>query len=362
MAVHETLDDKRTSVSTRGALRTRWQVVLDEFPMSTAVLPSTGDIVTVLSTGCVERYEQSSGKRQWRFTPSRPGGGMSVAISPVSDDLAVAHQNGTCTILTAADGSPQKIIEVGRGFVDATAWSRSGRLLAIACGRNVVVVDRSGELVFTSPEHPGTVTGLAFSQSEELLTACHGCVASYRLPSGEALETFLFAGSPVSLVISPVGEHVVVGCLDRTIHFWRRSTGRDSMMSGYDTKPTALAFDDRSHHLATGGGRDIMVWSFGKKGPEGTEPSLLCAHVDNVRALAFARRSRLLASGGADGGVILWGLDSRGRGTQLGAARASSAVHGVVFTPDNKTIVASSAAGILLAFDVDAAGSHTGSS
>ena len=46
------------------------------------------------------------------------------------------------------------------------------------------------------------------------------------------------------MVLSPNSDIVVCGSQDNTIHFWRRSTEQDSMMSGYPLKPSALSFDE----------------------------------------------------------------------------------------------------------------------
>ena len=89
------------------------------------------------------------------------------------------------------------------------------------------------------------------------------------------------------------------GSQDNTVHFWRRSTEEDSMMSGYPVKPSALAFDDSGALLATGGGEAVTVWSFHGRGPEGTTPGVLEFHAQPVTTLSFAPGAMLLASGGS---------------------------------------------------------------
>ena len=77
------------------------------------------------------------------------------------------------------------------------------------------------------------------------------------------------------MVLSPDGDIVACGSQDNSVHFWRRSTEEDSMMSGYPGKPSALAFDDTGTLLATGGGEAVTVWSFQGSSPEGTRPGVL---------------------------------------------------------------------------------------
>ena len=70
----------------------------------------------------------------------------------------------------------------------------------------------------------------------------------------ELRQKLEWQGSLVSMVFSSDGDIVAYGSQDNTVHFWRRSTKQDSMMSGYPAKPSALAFDDTGTLLATGGG------------------------------------------------------------------------------------------------------------
>ena len=46
----------------------------------------------------------------------------------------------------------------------------------------------------------------------------------------------------VSLALSPDGNVVACGSQDKSVHFWRRSNGQDSMMTDYPWKPSELAF------------------------------------------------------------------------------------------------------------------------
>ena len=132
---------------------------------------------------------------------------------------------------------------------------------------------------------------------------------------GQQLE---WKGSLVSMVLSSDGDVVACGSQDNSVHFWRRSSGQDSMMSGYAGKPSALAFDDSATLLATGGGEAVTVWSFEGLGPEGTRPGVLELHTGTVTRLAFARRSMRLASGGRDGVVAVWSSKRMVKVLQLG--------------------------------------------
>ena len=154
------------------------------------------------------------------------------------------------------------------------------------------------------------------------------------------------------MVLSPDGDVVACGSQDNSVHFWRRSTGQDSMMSGYPGKPSALAFDDAGVLLATGGGDTVTVWSFQNGGPEGTRPGVLELHVEPVTTLAFARRAQRLASGGRDGAVVVWSLRRNGEGGPVGAAVVAGIVAELYWRPDGRALAALDAQGGVTAWRI----------
>ena len=180
---------------------------------------------------------------------------------------------------------------------------------------------------------------------EELATACYGRVTFFDAPTGELRQKLEWKGSLVSMVLSPDGDIVACGSQDNSVHFWRRSTEQDSMMSGYPGKPSALAFDDTGTLLATGGGEAVTVWSFQGNGPEGTRPGVLELHVQPVTTLAFARRGMRLASAARDGAVAVWSLRRDGEGDPIGAAVVAGLVAELYWRPDGRALAALDARG-----------------
>ena len=189
---------------------------------------------------------------------------------------------------------------------------------------------RFGDLMI----HPSTVSAIAWCSAEELATACYGRVTFFDASTGELRQKLEWKGSLVSMVLSPDGDIVACGSQDNSVHFWRRSTEQDSMMSGYPAKPSALAFDDTGTLLATGGGEAVTVWSFQGSGPEGTRPGVLELHAQPVTTLAFARRAMRLASGGRDGAVVVWSLQRDGEGRPIGNAVVTGVVAELYWRPD----------------------------
>ena len=147
------------------------------------------------------------------------------------------------------------------------------------------------------------------------------------------------------MVLSPDGEIVACGSQDNSVHFWRRSTEQDAMMSGYPGKPSALAFNDSGTLLATGGGEVVTVWSFQGGGPEGTRPGELEHHVQPVTTLAFARRGMRLASAARDGAVVVWSLQRDGNGRPIGSAVLAGIGEELYWRPDGRALAALDARG-----------------
>jgi WD40 repeat protein len=133
------------------------------------------------------------------------------------------------------------------------------------------------------------------------------------------------------------------GDQDQTVHFWYADSGKDLQMWGYETKMRELAWDPSSRYLATGGGRDVVVWDTraSKKGPEGSKPVMLGLHEAYLSALVYQQHETkdtpaLLASAGQDGLVALWRPT---RGTKPLAQHGFNApVSQLVFSPDNRLL------------------------
>jgi WD40 repeat protein len=269
---------------------------------------------------------------------------MDLAVSSDGAQLATVGQDGQVALWNIADGLLQHRMLVGDNWVEHVAWSKSGKHLAVSSGRVVTILSSSGERIWSSENHPSTVSALGWVTDQELSTACYGRVTFFDISSAQESERLEWRGSLVSLALSPDGNIVACGSQDKSVHFWRRSSGQDSMMEGYASKPSALAFSQDGSLLASGGGEDITVWNFDSGGPEGT-PGVLEFHKALVSSLAFSNQGRRLASGCREGGVVIWGLQKNGSGRALGGAPVNRSVEKVYWRPDGRSLAAIDADG-----------------
>ena len=329
----------------KGILREGWSANVADYAIAGG-WALDGEILVVSDVAAgISAFDGKSGISVWTIEACHEGGLLAMAIHPNGTAFATAGQDGRILIWNSAEGKIKQIIEVGSGWVEKLAWSPDGHLLAASLSRQVNVYTANGEKVWQSDNHPSTISAIAWSSTGELATACYGRVTFFDTVTGEVRQKLEWKGSLVSMVLSPCGDIVACGSQDRSVHFWRRSSGQDSMMSGYPGKPTALAFDDSGTLLATGGGETVTVWSFQGSGPEGTRPGELELHIQPITVLSFARNKMHLASGSRDGSIVVWLLQKNGNGGPIGAAFVASIIADICWHPNGKVLAALDAQG-----------------
>ncbi len=338
---------------TGGVLREGWQATLDDYAIAGAWSHGGELLVVTDAQGSLYALETRSGALRWTRPTAHPGGSLALAVDPERRQIASAGQDGRVRLWSAADGTAGVTLAAGEGWVEHLAWSPDGARIAAACGREVSVWDQDGRRLLTLEEHPSTVSAIAWQSPSELATACYGRVSFFELPQGRASQCLAWKGSLVSMVLSPDADVVACGSQDNSVHFWRRSTGKDSMMTGYSGKPSALAFDAAGELLATGGGPTVIVWRFSAGGPEGTSPGLLDLHDAPVRTLRFAHRRRRLASAGRDRAVIVWDLAGDGSGEPVGVGVTQDKVEQVLWHPDDCALAALDASGTVCTWRIE---------
>ena len=324
----------------RGVLRRGWSAEVGDYAIAGGWCRGGEALMVGDAEGSIYAFDGKSGATTWARREVHEGGVLAVAVHPSGTAFATAGQDGRVLIWSAAEGRASQTIDVGSGWVENVAWSPDGQWLAASCSRQVCVYGADGAEVWRSEDHPSTVSAIAWSKAGELATACYGRVTFFDVPTGEPRQKMEWQGSLVSMVLSSDGGIVACGSQDNTVHFWRRSTEQDSMMSGYPGKPSALSFDDTGTVLATGGGEAVTVWSFHKGGPEGTTPGVLEFHAQPITTLSFAPGAMLLASGGRDDAVVVWSLQRDGTGSPLGAAVVADAVAELYWRPDGRALAA----------------------
>ena len=335
-----------------GALREGWTARVEDYAIACA-WAMRGKILLVGDVaGGIQAFDSKSGAVLWQRKGIHDGGLLAMCVHPNGRLFATAGQNGSVLIWHTVEGKISNELTLGSTWVEHLAWSSDGHWLAAACSRKVHVFDDSGCEKWQSETQPSTVSAVIWSTTAELAIACYGQVTFSDVVTNVLNQTLEWKGSLVSMALSPDSDIVACGSQDNTVHFWRRSTEEDSMMSGYPGKPGNLAFDRSGTLLATGGGSAVTVWSFDDGGPEGTRPESLELHGQTISSLAFAPRGLRLASGARDGSVVLWGLQSGGQGEAIGVALMAGGVSDMAWRPDGSVLAAVNAKGIVTAWRI----------
>lgn len=228
--------------------------------------------------------------------------------SPVASVLATAGQDGAVR-LADPHGGVRTVVEPGPVWTDHVVWHPRGKRLAVARGKEVLVIDPA--LAGASPlvvgPLPSTVTGVAWSpDGRQLAASAYGGLRLFDPVTGALTRTLAWRGSMLGVAWRRDGKVLAGGSQDRSVHFWRLPSGDDSEMSGYVAKPKDVVWSPDGAWLATSGGPTISVWPFDRRGPEGRAPVDLEGHEELVTALAYTPLTSILLSGDRAGRLCQW--------------------------------------------------------
>jgi WD40 repeat protein len=213
--------------------------------------------------------------------------------------------------------------------------------------------------------HTALVYSVAFSPDGKLLAtgSFDNSIKLWDFAAGKEARTLTGHTAPVYCVaFSPDGSTLASSGLDKTIKLWNVADGkflRD--LTGHTDIVDSVAWSPDGKLLASGAGnadKSVRLWD----PAAGKETKNLGTHGNAVYGVAFSPDGKLLASAGADGAVKIWDVaggkevKSIKEGEMLvpsalllpaanAAAQALKSplppqpVTGVVFTPDNASVV-----------------------
>jgi WD40 repeat protein len=235
-------------------------------------------------------------------------GTLALAWQPHARRFATAGQDGAVALWDAAGAREFMRWKPAVSATQALAYSPSGERLATAAGKSVTLWTSEGEKVHAFAPAASTAVALAFDKpGMDIGVALNGEIAVHRIEKSRyETRRYKWPAACLTVNFSGNGRFLASGMADGSLHFWNRSTGKDSQMRGYDGKVQLVAWSDSSKYLASCTGNEMVLWDFSGRGPEGSKPMVLNGHTDRVDAFAWQPGGEHLVSGGRDWRLVLW--------------------------------------------------------
>jgi WD40 repeat protein len=279
-------------------------------------------------------------------------GALAVAWQPHAQRFATAGQDGAIALWDAASGATLKRWKPAMAATQALAYSPDGGILASAAGKVVSLWSPDGEKIHAFAPAASTAVALAFDRpGTDLGVALNGEVAVHRIEkSRHETRRYKWPAACLTVNFSGNGRFLASGMADGSLHFWNRSTGKDSQMRGYDGKVQLVGFSDNSKYLASSAGNEVVLWDFSGRGPEGTKPIVLSGHTERCESFAWQPGGEHLVSGGRDWRIVLW---RPGKAKQpVDVQMVDSEISVVRWSPDGKRLAVGEKQGRVSLFDL----------
>ena len=239
-------------------------------------------------------------------------GGHSIAFSPDGKQLAIVQCDQTTIALW--DMENQHIVETLRGHTDtiwSLAFSPDGTLLASGSEDQTARLWRveSGECHAIIPSHSGCIWTVAFSPTDSILGlgGDAGLITLWDFQQQAVRQTLQgHSGHLWSISFTPDGQRLASSAEDQTIRLWLVKTGQClRVLQGYNNRIRAMAISSTGL-LACATNDQITLRNLVVE----HSVTQLKRHTGEVYSVAFTPDGNWLASGGNDGIVKIWEVNT----------------------------------------------------
>jgi len=257
--------------------------------------------------------------------------------------IAAAGEDGKICVLSAFESRPEIV-----GSIAATAClalSEDGRKVASASDGEGMIrlwdVNQKEDLADAKGGHVSEVTCLSIAPDGNALASGSKdkSVRLWNLASGECRLVVRGHEGPVQAVaFSPDGSHLATTAMDKTVRIWSVADGQQISALHYEWPISSLAFTADGNQLLCGGAAGVL-YSY-EVGSYQEVKSLQAGAA--ILALGVSRDDQFTAVGTLDSSLNA-GLELWQRQTGRLIARIpleGCQVRSLVFTPDNRTVIA----------------------
>jgi hypothetical protein len=277
--------------------------------------------------------------------------------------LASASADGTVRLWELATGA-EKALAKHPSPCTALALAADGHTLA-SCGRDgsVRLDDLDAGKVQDILTEPDGAWGLAFGRANQLYVATEHGVVIWGLPTRHREARFFANHQAARMVaVSPRRDLVVAGTKEKYLffRFLDVAVGRQHV-EAHDAPIHAGVFSPDGKTLATAAGAPdptVRLWSVSaaRSTDKFAPPRKLELHPGGATAVAWSPDGRVIASGGIDGVVEVWGPDRGDIRAEFrhNAPGAAGAVTCLAFSPDGRLLASGGADKVIRLFDVSA--------
>lgn len=229
-----------------------------------------------------------------------------IALSPSTNMLAVAADDGTVTLWQLPETSPLLTLTNDSGRALCVAFSPDGNTVASASEGGKTRLWRVTDGMLQQAFNGGG-NSLAFSPAGDALLVGGARVGAgnldmWRTSDGALLRAFLLGANPFAVAFSTDGDCLAVGT-DTNITLLRVTDGSPlTVLTGHAQKVNGVAFSPDGKTLASGASdKKVKLWRF----TDGTLLRTLTGQTESVWPVAFALGSSTVAAQSADD-IKLW--------------------------------------------------------
>jgi WD40 repeat protein len=334
------------------ALEPRASVVFDDYVADVAWSPDGNALAIAGGEGKVALAHAAGETLAIETVGEHLLGTLCIAWQPHATVFATSGQDSAVVLWDGGTGKEIKRWKPAPTPTQALAYSPTGANLASAAGKVVTLWSSLGEKVHAFAPAASTAVALAFDRpGTDLGVALNGEIAVHRIEKTRyETRRYKWPAACLTVNFSGNGRYLASGMADGSLHFWNRSTGKDSQMRGYDGKLDLVGFSDNSRYLASCAGNELVLWDFGGKGPEGTRPLVLSGHTERVDSFAWQPSGEYLVSAGRDWRLTLW---RPGKAKQpIDVQMLDSEISVARWSPDGKRLAAGEKKGRITLFDL----------
>ncbi len=307
-------------------------------PVNAVAISADGKLVAAASTDqTVSLIDVDTGTKL-RVLKGHGDSVTQVAFSPDHARVASGSNDGTVRLWDVASGRELKVLKGHVDGVTSIAWSPDGKLLATGAGDGVVRVMTAAHLKVEKILRGQTLgVTVSFSADSRRLAAISldESARVYEVGSWRAKAKLAVRGATAA-ALAPDGRSIAVVAGSDAVDVFALPTGtlahtikrHAEPIDALAVRPTAGA---PTFALASWDGT-VRTWSLLGDAP----PETLVESTEPMRAVAFSRDGKTLATGGDRENVRLWDVASR---APIGAIRGlSGGVREVALTADGARV------------------------